>query len=410
MKKIAITLLFSLISFQLLFAQNTILGKETGEQNRAYWSKLLYKISYPVVHNLAQETLVKNMPIETSAGAYKREFPVSHLEAVGRTVAGIAPWLALEDDNTEEGKLRKTLREELLKGLKNMVNPQSPDYLNFRKDMQPLVDAAFLAQGFLRAKAKLWDPLDDITKKRFVEEFKTLRNRKAYYSNWLLFSAMTETFLLKIGEDYDPVRIDYALKKIPEWYLGDGIYGDGPSFAMDYYDSFVIHPMLVEVLQVMVENKLAKKEEYDLALKRMIRYAEHQERFISPEGTYPPIGRSIAYRVGAFHVLALVALNNNLSSYIQPAQVRCALTKVMQNQFEADGTFDAKGWLQLGFAGHQTEIAEPYISTGSLYLCTFGFLPLGLPASDPFWTSPAAEWTSKKAWSGKPFKRDGHLD
>jgi hypothetical protein len=82
----------------------------------------------------------------------------------------------------------------------------------------------------------------------------------------------------------------------------------------------------------------------------------------------------------------------------------------MQNQFEAEGTFDAKGWLQLGFAGHQTDIAEPYISTGSLYLCTFGFLPLGLPASHPFWTAPAAEWTSKKAWSGKAFKKDEHVD
>ncbi|AFK02390.1 Uncharacterized conserved protein UCP014753 [Emticicia oligotrophica DSM 17448] len=406
MKKILIFFTFLTLNALLVVAQTP----ETGQQNRAYWSKLLYKISYPVIHNLSQETLVKNMPIETGPNTYKREMPVSHLESVGRTVAGIAPWLALEDDNTEEGNLRKTLREKLLQGLRNMVNPKSPDYLNFRKDMQPLVDAAFLAQGFLRAKNKLWDPLDDITKKRFVEEFKALRNRKAYYSNWLLFAATTEAFLLKIGEDYDPARIDYALKKIPEWYFGDGIYGDGPSFAMDYYNSFVIHPMLVEVLKVMVDANLAKKEEYDLALKRMIRYAEHQERFISPEGTYPPIGRSIAYRVGAFHVLALAALQNNLSPYMKPAQVRCALTKVMKNQFEAEGTFDANGWLQLGFAGHQTEIAEPYISTGSLYLCTFGFLPLGLPASHPFWTDAPADWTSKKAWSGQAFKKDAHVD
>ena len=85
MKNTVITLLFSLISSPLLFAQNTPLTKETGEQNRIYWGKLLYKISYPVVHNLAQETLVKNMPIEGGPGTYKREFPVSHLEAVGRT-------------------------------------------------------------------------------------------------------------------------------------------------------------------------------------------------------------------------------------------------------------------------------------------------------------------------------------
>ena len=48
MKKPVIALLFLFISSQLLLAQNTPLTKETGEQNRAYWSKLLYKVSYPV--------------------------------------------------------------------------------------------------------------------------------------------------------------------------------------------------------------------------------------------------------------------------------------------------------------------------------------------------------------------------
>ena len=41
-----------------------------------------------------------------------------------------------------------------------------------------------------------------------------------------------------------------------------------------------------------------------------------------------------------------------------------------------------------------------YRRTGSLYLCTTAFLPLGLPADDPFWSAPARDWTSKKAWSG----------
>ncbi len=34
----------------------------------------------------------------------------------------------------------------------------------------------------------------------------------------------------------------------------------------------------------------------------------------------------------------------------------------------------------------QPGLADFYITTGSLYLCTTIFLPLGLPADDPFWT------------------------
>ena len=32
------------------------------------WVKLLWKISYPVIHNLAEGTLHQNMPIETRSG------------------------------------------------------------------------------------------------------------------------------------------------------------------------------------------------------------------------------------------------------------------------------------------------------------------------------------------------------
>ena len=381
-----------------------------GLQDRQYWCDLLYKITYPVVHNLAQGTLRKNMPQEAGNNYFLNLPKVTHLEAVGRTMAGLAPWLALPDDTTKEGRQRKQLREELVTGLRNAVDPSSPDYLNFRTETQPLVDAAYVAEAFFRAPAQLWDPLDSLTKRRYIEEFKALRDRKPWYNNWLLFSAMTEAFLLKIGEQYDPARIDFALRKSKEWYAGDGWYQDGEHFAMDYYNSYVIHAMLLEVQQVMLAKKLVKQEDYDLTLKRMVRYSEYQERIISPEGTYPPVGRSITYRVGAFHALNLVALMHQLPEYVLPAQVRCALTKVIHNQFEAPGTFDANGWLQLGYAGHQQMIADQYTSTGSLYICSLGFLALGLPATDPFWAAPPADWTAKKAWSGQSFKKDYQVD
>lgn len=378
----------------------------TGQTDRAVWVKSLYKIVYPVIHNMAEGTLKQNLPLELGPQYYLQVKKVTYLEAVGRTMAGVAPWLALPDDETEEGMMRKQLRNDLLKGLRNAVDPSHPDYLNFRTEGQPIVDAAFVAHAFLRAPKALWEPLDAVTKQRFIEEFKSLRNRKGAYSNWLLFAALTEGFLLSIGEQHDPARIDFALRKMKEWYVGDGWYSDGEKFSMDYYNSFVIHPMLVDLLKILVEKKMAQQQEYDLALQRMVRHAEFQERIISPEGTFPAFGRSITYRTAAFQILAQVALMEKLPAHISQAQVRCALTSVIDKMYTGNQNFDSNGWLVLGFNGHQPMIADQYTSTGSLYLCSIGFLTLGLPANHTFWTDAPAHWTSRKSWNGQPVKKD----
>lgn len=374
---------------------------------RSFWVERLLKMANPIFTNLANATLVKNMPVEKSP-TYDSRKNVTYLEAVGRCMAGIAPWLALPDDESQESKLRESLRKKVLKGLKNAVNPSNPDYLNFRKEYQPIVDAAYLAHGFLRAKKALWEPLDKTTKERFITEFKALRTRKPFENNWLLFTALTESFLLSIGEDWDKSAVDYALKKFDEWYVGDGWYSDGPLFSFDYYNSYVIHPMLVDTLGILVENNIVEQGKYDLALKRMLRYATQQERMISPEGTYPVIGRSITYRTGAFQALAQVALMEKLPKEIKPTQVRGALTAVYRNLL-TDNIFGPKDWLLLGFDGHQPEVADYYTATGSLYMTTLSFLPLGLPEENAFWKDPEEYWTGKKAWNGMSFEKDYHV-
>ena len=405
-------LFFAVLVFCFLSQQLKAQESSTalGSADRRYWAELLFKISKPVLYNLSEGNLKKEMPLEKGPGYGMDPAKVSYLEAVGRTLAGIAPWLELPDDTTTESKLRSQLRDWAIKGLPRVVDPLSADKLNFETEQQPLVDAAFLAQAFLRAPNVLWKPLDSVTKLRYIASFKRLRDRKAYYSNWLLFAAMTEAFLSSQDAGHDPARIDIAIQKITEWYVGDGWYSDGPQFALDYYNSYVIHSMLVDILKVGVEKKWAKVTDLEKAQKRMIRYAVLQERMISPEGTFPLIGRSLVYRSGALQALAQVSLERQLPVAVSPAQVRCAMTAVWRRIFDQPDNFDNKGWLQLGFAGHQPEMADSYISTGSLYLCTLGFLPLGLPASDPFWTSPYTEWTNKKGWKGNSIKKDYKVD
>ena len=91
-----------------------------------------------------------------------------------------------------------------------------------------------------------------------------------------------------------------------------------------------------------------------------------------------------------------------LREALEPVGYRCV-------SIEAPGTFDANGWLQIGFCGHQPGVGETYISTGSVYLCAVGLLPLGLPSTDPFWSDPPQPWTSVRAWGGQPFPIDRAL-
>jgi len=138
---------------------------------------------------------------------------------------------------------------------------------------------------------------------------------------------------------------------------------------------------------------------------RARRYAVIQERLISPEGTFPAVGRSIAYRCGAFHLLAQMALLGELAPPLTGPRVRSALSMVIRRTLDAPGTFDA-GWLTVGLAGHQPHLGENYISTGSLYLCATALLPLGLPPSHAFWTGPPEDWTQKRIWRGEDLPAD----
>jgi hypothetical protein len=373
--------------------------------DREQWIAWMLRIGKPVLTALAERKLKERMPVQDKRG---NRVEYTYLEALGRLLAGMAPWLELSGLPPEEEKQRSEAAELARMAIDAATDPLSPDFMNFADGYQPIVDAAFLSNAIIRAPKELFGKLDERVQQNVVRCLKSTRSRKPNYNNWLLFAAMTETALYLLGENWDPMRVDYALKKHQEWYLGDGVYGDGPEFHWDYYNGFVIQPMLVDMVRT-IGAELPEWEELTVVVaQRAGRHAAQQERLISPEGTFPPIGRSLAYRFGAFQPLSQAVLQGWLPDEVAPNQVRCALNAVIRRMLEQPGTFDHEGWLRIGFCGDQEEIGEGYISTGSLYLCATVFLPLGLQPEHPFWHGQA-DWTSKKAWSGKPFAIDKAL-
>lgn len=369
---------------------------------RGFAVQTMIRLADPVLNALQENRLAKSLPV-----LRPDRVPFAPLEALGRLLTGMAPWLELGPGPEPEGRLRENYLDLALSGVAKAVNPQHPEFMNFTEGRQPLVDTAFLAHALLRAPKHLWARLPPTTQGQVMHAFAlSLKATQPPECNWLLFAATIAAARWQYAGELDLPPIEYAVTRHLEWYKGDGMYGDGPTFHWDYYNSFVIQPMLVDTLRVCQAKGHELATHLPLVLTRARRQGEILERLISPEGSYPIIGRSSVYRFGAFQHLAQMALQKNLPENLKPASVRCGLHAVIKRSTEAPNTFDDQGWLRPGVVGHQAQCAETYISTGSLYLCSTGLLHLGLPAGDPLWSDPDAPWTQKRLWAGEDLPGD----
>jgi hypothetical protein len=69
------------------------------------------------------------MPVEQAAGSNRQN--VSHLEAIGRLMAGLGPWIELSPD-TSQGRLRAKYADPRAARF-DRPSTASPDFLNFAR-------------------------------------------------------------------------------------------------------------------------------------------------------------------------------------------------------------------------------------------------------------------------------------
>ena len=197
---------------------------------RKDWLELMLKIASPVLTDLSKRRLHETLPVEKPD-----RVPYAHLEAFGRTLTGMSPWLELEGLSGEEAALQEQYRALAAECMDAATDPDSPDFMNFSEGYgQSLVDAAFLAHAIVRAPNALYRSLDRRVQHNISEALKATRKFEPFPSNWLFFSAMIEAALLVMGETYETAPVDRAVEAFEQWYAGDGAYGDGERFHFDY--------------------------------------------------------------------------------------------------------------------------------------------------------------------------------
>lgn len=118
-----------LIAAAMAFCMAAAKGKPVQKEpsDREKWAEMCYKIAAPVLENMSKGELQKNMEVELSPNWNGNNSKLLYMEAFGRLMTGISPWLALPDDDTDEGRMRKQLREWALASYANAVDPDSPD-------------------------------------------------------------------------------------------------------------------------------------------------------------------------------------------------------------------------------------------------------------------------------------------
>src|SRR3954454_8197930 len=113
---------------------------QVPETDRAYWVRTAQRLADPVLQNLAAGTLKQKMPVECITGNPEERRKYTHLEALGRLLAGIAPWLEVTLDAGPERDVQERYRELARAAIAQGVDAKSPDALNFHEGGQALVD------------------------------------------------------------------------------------------------------------------------------------------------------------------------------------------------------------------------------------------------------------------------------
>ena len=108
--------------------------QRSDTDDRAQWLAILERVSQPVLEAISRQKLRATMPVECAKGQEEESRNSTHLQAVGRLLCGLAPWLEAESGpNQAEEALRQRYREWSRLAIKYGCDPKSPDASQLRQ-------------------------------------------------------------------------------------------------------------------------------------------------------------------------------------------------------------------------------------------------------------------------------------
>ncbi|EGO03248.1 hypothetical protein SERLA73DRAFT_101356 [Serpula lacrymans var. lacrymans S7.3] len=314
----------------------------------------------------------------------------AQLEGFSRPIWGLAALLA--GGGSYEGTKR------WVDGFSSGTNPDHEEFWgDMRNKDQRMVECSAIGFSLAVAREKLWDPLDDASKKNFESWLGGMNDKEMPNTNWLWFRVFANLGLSKVGSPrFDAKRMKADLDHLDTFYIGEGWSRDGPEgvIQLDYYSS----SFAIQFAQL-VYSKLAQAEDPQRCEEyrnRARRFAQDFIRYFDAEGRAIPFGRSMTYRFAMSSFWGALAF----ADVELPAPLTWGVIKGLQLRnirywMRQPGAYYPDGTLTIGFVYPNHNMTENYNSPGSPYWCCKSFVTLALPDSHPFWTSKEEPYPSK---------------
>jgi hypothetical protein len=310
--------------------------------------------------------------VRLNAAAAHFDRAAADLEGFARPLWGIAPLSAGGGEFAHWELYRK--------GLANGTNPRHPDYWGDIGDMdQRQVELAAIGFALRIARAHLWDPLDAAAKERVAAYLIAGREHEFVDSNWKFFRVMIDLGLMHCGVDVSAEKRNAYLDDIESFAIGNGWYRDGPVRSSDHYVPFALHYYGLIYAALSDDTKRA-----ELYRTRAAEFARSIRHWYAPDGSALPFGRSLTYRfahAGFWGALAYAGVEALPWGQIKGYYLRNLRWWAKQPMFDRDGV------LSVGYCYPNLLVSEGYNSAGSPYWGLKAFLPLALPAENPFWSA-----------------------
>lgn len=297
---------------------------------------------------------------------------IAEIEGFSRVLWGLVPLLI--------GGGESELWEVVLDGIRHGTDPSHEEYWGEVGDYdQRLVEMAVFGFALAAIPERIWSPLAPGEQERLYDWLNQINAHSCHDCNWLFFNVLVNVGFCKIGRPYDAVQLENNLKRMDDFYLGEGWYSDGINGHCDYYAPFAIH------YYGLMYSKLMEQEDPERShvfKERAKLFASGFISWFAPDGSALPYGRSLTYRFAqaAFWSTYAYAGVEGL-----PAGVVKGLVLRNLRWWFDQPIFDAGGVLTVGYAYPNMIMAENYNAPGSPYWALKTFLPLAFGENHPFW-------------------------